>query len=510
MNKKSIDELFRERFREFDEVPDEKVWKAIEASLEKKKSRKVIPIWWKLGGIAAVLSILVVAINPFEKTTEQDQNQVTETKGIDPMEQNPGFKTSEKEADYTNSSLELVEENHQNASTTDEEVVKEASHTYANSAQSNKLTSTSSKKEKEKGSWVQSDKNSALVQESTSKMATEQPDTYAQAKNIKTHEATQGSIKELLKEKEVVAQKDANTNNKAASGIDFNAVKSKNAMASQEEIKAIDKKEAQKKSIFEAINDQEEVLLAEHTNEKWSVGPSVAPVYFNGMGEGSPVHTIFVPNSKSGNINMSYGVSVAYEVSKKLKVRSGVHKVDYGYTTNQVSFSPSARAETPQVQNIDYAASAKGIVVSSRVNPDLGGEFSPLTNAFDTTAKSATLDGNLSQQFGYLEVPLELNYAVLDTRFGINVIGGVSSLFLIDNSVLLNSGEQTTEMGEANNINDLNFSTNIGFGLHYKFSPKLQFNIEPIFKYQLNTFSNIAGDFRPFSVGVYSGFNLRF
>ena len=55
MNKKSIDELFRERFREFDEVPDEKVWKAIEASLEKKKSRKVIPIWWKLGGIAAVL-----------------------------------------------------------------------------------------------------------------------------------------------------------------------------------------------------------------------------------------------------------------------------------------------------------------------------------------------------------------------------------------------------------------------------------------------------------------------
>mgnify|MGYP003633124229 FL=1 len=341
-------------------------------------------------------------------------------------------------------------------------------------------------------------------------MATEQPDTYAQAKNIKTHEATQGSIKELLKEKEVVAQKDANTNNKAASGIDFNAVKSKNAMASQEEIKAIDKKEAQKKSIFEAINDQEDVLLAEHTNEKWSVGPSVAPVYFNGMGEGSPVHTIFVPNSKSGNINMSYGVSVAYEVSKKLKVRSGVHKVDYGYTTNQVSFSPSARAETPQVQNIDYAASAKGIVVSSRVNPDLGGEFSPLTNAFDTTAKSATLDGNLSQQFGYLEVPLELNYAVLDTRFGINVIGGVSSLFLIDNSVLLNSGEQTTEMGEANNINDLNFSTNIGFGLHYKFSPKLQFNIEPIFKYQLNTFSNIAGDFRPFSVGVYSGFNLRF
>ncbi|WP_047417736.1 outer membrane beta-barrel protein [Cellulophaga sp. Hel_I_12] len=508
MNKKSIDELFRERFREFDEVPDEKVWKAIKASLEKKKSRKVIPIWWKLGGIAAVLSILMVAINPFEKTTEEYQNQVTETKSKDPIEQNPGIKTSEKDADFKNLGIELVEENDQNASKTEEEILKEAAHPYANSAQKDKLSNTSSKKEKK--SLVQSDKNSALVQENTSTKTTKKSDAYAQTKNIKTHEATKGSFKDQLEEKEALAQKDANTNGETASKIDFNAEKSKNSMALNEELKIIDKKEAQKKSIFEAINDQEEVILADNTNEKWSVGPSVAPVYFNGIGEGSPVHTIFVPNSKSGNINMSYGVSVAYEVSKKLKVRSGVHKVDYGYTTNQVSFSPSARAETPQVQNIDYAASAKGIVVSSRVNPDVGGEFSPLTNAFDTTAKAATLDGNLSQQFGYLEVPLELNYAVLDTRFGINVIGGVSSLFLIDNSVLLNSGDQTTEMGEANNINDLNFSTNIGFGLNYKFSPKLQFNIEPIFKYQLNTFSNIAGDFRPFSVGVYSGFNLRF
>lgn len=508
MNKKSIDELFRERFREFDEVPDEKVWKAIEASLEKKKSRKVIPIWWKLGGIAAVLSILIVAINPFEKTTEEYQNQVTETKSKDPIEQNPGIKTSEKDADFKNLGIELVEENDQNASKTEEEILKEAAHPYANSAQKDKLSNTSSKKEKK--SLVQSDKNSALVKENTSTKTTKKSDAYAQTKNIKTHEATKGSFKDQLEEKEALAQKDANTNSEAASKIDFNAEKSKNSMALNEELKIIDKKEAQKKSIFEAINDQEEVILADNTNEKWSVGPSVAPVYFNGIGEGSPVHTIFVPNSKSGNINMSYGVSVAYEVSKKLKVRSGVHKVDYGYTTNQVSFSPSARAETPQVQNIDYAASAKGIVVSSRVNPDVGGEFSPLTNAFDTTAKAATLDGNLSQQFAYLEVPLELNYAVLDTRFGINVIGGVSSLFLIDNSVLLNSGDQTTEMGEANNINDLNFSTNIGFGLNYKFSPKLQFNIEPIFKYQLNTFSNIAGDFRPFSVGVYSGFNLRF
>jgi hypothetical protein len=114
------------------------------------------------------------------------------------------------------------------------------------------------------------------------------------------------------------------------------------------------------------------------------------------------------------------------------------------------------------------------------------------------------------QQLGYIEVPLELNYAVVDKRFGVDLIGGVSSLFLVDNAVLLESNDLVTEVGEANNINSMNFSANVGMGLNYKFSPKIQINIEPVFKYQLNTFSNVSGSFRPYSIGVYSGFSFRF
>ncbi len=116
----------------------------------------------------------------------------------------------------------------------------------------------------------------------------------------------------------------------------------------------------------------------------------------------------------------------------------------------------------------------------------------------------------MAQQFGYLEIPLELNYTLVDSKFGINLIGGLSSLFLVDNSVTLTSGELITEMGEANNLNNVNFSTNIGFGVNYKFSPKIQLNIEPVFKYQLNTFSDTAGDFQPFTIGVYSGLSFKF
>ena len=39
---------------------------------------------------------------------------------------------------------------------------------------------------------------------------------------------------------------------------------------------------------------------------------------------------------------------------------------------------------------------------------------------------------------------------------------------------------------------------------------KVQLNIEPVFKYQLNTFSDTAGNFQPFTIGIYSGLNFKF
>ena len=59
-------------------------------------------------------------------------------------------------------------------------------------------------------------------------------------------------------------------------------------------------------------------------------------------------------------------------------------------------------------------------------------------------------------------------------------------------------------------MNSLNFSTNLGLGLFYRLNPRLELNLQPMFKYQLNTFSETEGSFRPYSVGVYSGLSFRF
>ncbi|MFT6826142.1 MAG: hypothetical protein ACJAYD_000696, partial [Patiriisocius sp.] len=62
----------------------------------------------------------------------------------------------------------------------------------------------------------------------------------------------------------------------------------------------------------------------------------------------------------------------------------------------------------------------------------------------------------------------------------------------------------------ANNLSYLSFATNIGLGVHYKLSNSFKFNVEPMFKYQLNPYTDSAVDFKPYYVGVYTGLSFKF
>src|SRR5210317_1457682 len=105
MRKDSIDKLYQEKLKNFSEVPDEKVWKSIAASLDKKKkSRLILPVWWKLGGAAAILAILLYVFIPFENAQKTDQI-------ITDVESSPSTNNS-KANDIENI---LPEENNENA-----------------------------------------------------------------------------------------------------------------------------------------------------------------------------------------------------------------------------------------------------------------------------------------------------------------------------------------------------------------------------------------------------------
>ncbi|WP_422082673.1 outer membrane beta-barrel protein [Ulvibacterium sp.] len=525
MSKKNLDTLFQRKFKDFKEKPDEKVWESIEVTLDKKeKSRKPIPLWWKLGGVAAVLALLMYVINPLGDSAPEQDAIITDTENIDERDVEKGKEKKETESTTPQGSVEIevadVDTNDEKETVDPIHQTEDKIPAVANTrkdASDSRLDKINTKGEN--GLLPEKNRQGEAIQIVDSQKDGQQneaaTDKFQLNPNpVPRNESGAVAVSDTDLENEKEEGPDADTNPTKISPKDnLGYTSDEGVVETVEEIPKEPELDNGKKSIFDEIEkQQEDEAIVEAKSSKWSAGPSIAPVYYNAIGEGSPVHSIFVPNSKSGDINLSYGLTVAYEINDRLSIRSGLHRVDFGYDTNDVEFSSSLQASAEgQIDNINYTATSKNLVVQSKANGVSSAVADPEAALLDITAQDPTRNGTMSQQFGYLEVPVELNYALLDRKFGINLIGGVSSLFLVnDNTVSLTSNGLTTEMGEANNINNVNFSTNVGFGLNYRFTPKLRFNLEPIFKYQLNTFSETAGDFRPFSVGVYSGLSFKF
>ncbi|SIQ05852.1 outer membrane beta-barrel protein [Maribacter ulvicola] len=506
MQNKNIDELFRDKLSNFKQTPDNKVWRKIDASLNKRKKKSIIPLWWSFSGIAAAILIGLLLFNPFTEEHPTHEILVDTENESDVNNDIPSTTETNIVIDATeNNTNQIVEQ----TNTIKEEHSLETKNNSPNHQNnSTKVAVTHTK--------INANKNTGFIP------ATTETNKNALKNNTSTHEDLifqntvstgiakndiENSAIDIQKAKETIA---ANSSNATTQSDPISIVKENTIAANSSTEDANKEIDTNKKSIFDEIEDQEALKKEKVARNRWSAGPNVAPVYFNALGEGSPVNPIFSPNTKSGSINMSYGVTVAYAVTKKLTIRSGINKVDYGYDTEDVAFSSSSTfvSNNGQLSSIDYAETSNTLTISSKVVDSE--QFNTMSLAIDVTGKSPTREGHMSQQFGYLELPVELNYALINKKFGINLIGGVSSLFLINNAVSLTSGNLTTEIGEANNINNLNFSANMGLGLNYNFSQKVRFNVEPIFKYQLNTFSNINGTFRPYSLGVYSGLTFKF
>ncbi|PIV93667.1 MAG: hypothetical protein COW44_08305 [Flavobacteriaceae bacterium CG17_big_fil_post_rev_8_21_14_2_50_33_15] len=253
------------------------------------------------------------------------------------------------------------------------------------------------------------------------------------------------------------------------------------------------------KTIEDAIaeNFDEET---ESNLSKWSVATNAAPIYFNSLGKGSSLDAQFNNNSKNGDVTLSYGVSASYSVNNKLKIRTGINQVNLGYNTNNIVIFETVGLNSNSLKNIDPNNTNENIaLVSGNV---LSAQSS---NAFVETSITS-----INQSLGFIEIPLEIEYAIINKKFGFNVIGGFSSFILNNNELFSEVNGNQRLIGEATNVNKVSYSANFGLGLSYKLTKKLDLNMEPLFKYQINTFNNTSGNFKPYFIGVYTGIGFKF
>ncbi len=518
---KNIDKLFKEQLKDFEKTPNDAVWKHIETELNKdERKRRVIPIWWKVAGVAATLLLLVTVASSLINYGNESKIVDTET---------PSNKTIKK--DNTTKRLELhnVEDNKQQSIVNQHDKRTAVPNTKAHnngptSHLSNKNSIVSQDKNTEKRIRTNSDnpvvtKKSEHAYTKVSQISTRSNNSQNVTKSnnrslknaiVTTSKAdiTQQQIiesessKENIETDKLLEQKSSTTNSQVT-GIVSSEKETTTERIDSSKIKIIDPLD---NAIEQAIAAQElSKSIKDSTStlsKRWSLTPNMAPVYFNTLGNGSSIDEQFVDNAKEGNINVSYGLKGTYAINKKLTIRAGINKVDLGYSTNNIVAFNETNTTTlgRTLQNVDIKEPSSTFISANTMSFDSGPEILFLKEK-----------GSIDQELGFIEVPIEIEYNVLDTKIGLNVIGGFSTLFLNTNDVysVQNNGSRT-RLGEASNINDMSYSANFGIGVNYNISKQLRFNLEPTFKYQINTFNDTSGNFQPFFIGVYTGLSFKF
>ena len=556
-DKKHIDRIFQEKLKDFEASPNPELWTKIqnELNIEDNQPKKVFPIWLRLASVAAVLAVLfTIGYFAFDNELENDSpaTKTVDTNSTPMSDQDNLNNTSSDKTNLNSINSELTDNPETSTANFDEsEGTKDAQNKSVNNANSSKSAILNNNNNSNKviantngNSEVESLNNkekrrSNAEPKVANTFGVESPNnTKANASVIKkgsdnysetasNNPNSTNNINKVSSDSETgntrIAETETNNGNpeldtnaanralkneNTKNAIALNAMKGDNPhneKEKEESLKVGDSLFNESPSIEEAIAQAEELNEKEEEKEKlvnrWQVYANVAPVYYNSLGRGSHIDDQFVSNSKSGETNMSYGVSVSYALSKKLAVRSGINSLNLSYDTdNVILYENPSNSGNPinPMRNIDLAPENQGL-----------NAFSGENIGFQSVS-DLLFDSAISQRLSYYEVPVELEYKLINKRFGVNLIGGVSTFFLNNNEVYSEFEEYTTYIGEANNVNNVSFSTNLGLGMNYKFSEKFKFNLEPTFKYQLNAFSNTSGNFRPYIIGVYTGFSYKF
>lgn len=265
------------------------------------------------------------------------------------------------------------------------------------------------------------------------------------------------------------------------------------------------KNTSQKINIEDVVKEEENNKFKK-TNKNWSVAPTFAILQSNSLTDSSPINANLA-SSTSGENSYSYGVQVAYKLNHRWSIQSGIHRQEISYANNQVIINRSSE-RNPFATQFSNGDSFSFNALSSSVNNITSESVQFSRSFFSSTVESR--NSNIIQNYGYIEIPVELKYNFsTSAKFQTQLVTGFSGLFLNKNQVTLNTQNFSTNL-EADNLNSINFSGNLGFDFNYFFNKSWSFNLNPMFKVQLNTFSNGANGFAPFQLGLYSGIRFQF
>lgn len=253
------------------------------------------------------------------------------------------------------------------------------------------------------------------------------------------------------------------------------------------------------------------------SGEQWKLGGFFSPVYSYrttenqsfGLFDNSYKSNTNGPGSfEQGQINFAAGITAEYDLNRKWTVESGLFYSRMGQSKNGLVFE-----NKPNNQGtIDLSTSA-GKIDGSKLPVEIGNQIAqaaPAENDEEYITNGKT-DTELHQQFDFVEIPILFKYRVYQEEVSINLISGVTSGIMVNNSSVVEIHGQESDLGSTQNLRKFLYSSVVGFGMRYEISHGLYLNLEPTFKYALHSMNpSDEYKYKPYSLGVNTGISFGF
>lgn len=208
-------------------------------------------------------------------------------------------------------------------------------------------------------------------------------------------------------------------------------------------------------------------------------------------------------NSNQSKQTNSYGVKTNYKLNKRWAVSSGLKINELGQSIANVSYYSSNQIASFFPSTSDYL-NQNPTVIKPTITTNSSYVF--VSKNTQNALKSSNFEtGNIDQSLKYIEMPLEISYAVFNknkTSISLNTGGFVGKL--ISNNVALDG----TSIGANLEANDFVYGSLLSSTLQYRLYKKTHIFVEPGMNYYINPLNNQT--FNQFQWAFNFGLNVSF
>jgi len=267
---------------------------------------------------------------------------------------------------------------------------------------------------------------------------------------------------------------------------------------------------------YQALQDNMEMP----STPRWSVSAIASPTYYSQFSSSGNELARQVIESDHTRASYTGGVGLSYKISGRFSIQSGLYYSSLGQEVGGVNaYSGFQQYDNSKGDHNFEVITAAGTVYTSNSDLFLNSYNLPArvqtyysNDVFDPVKANLTyVSSTIYQDMSFLELPVILRYKIVESKVDLNLIGGMSYNFLINNSVYAEKDGIRYPVGTTEGLNTVSLSSSLGMGMEYNLSENLSLNLEPTFRYYLNPFnSGKTSGFHPYSLGIFSGLSYKF